>query len=499
MGALIETGVVVTGTAAYPMEVVSDVEWWETGEGLYLIVASEATGALTSWDISAPGAPVPVDVVAQSALSGTVTVGDLVRLPGAGGDRLVTLGRYDDNFGLYEVGADGSLSLQAALADAEGHFERGLLAVGVDTGVSSFLYSTGFGLPGYDVFRIDAAGNATWIQTMEDSGFRRLDDVTAMHADSLHGINMLFVASAFDGGIHATTLQNNGITRVRDRVLPSEAEGFAHVTAMDSLEIGDRAFLVVGAAQSDSLSVFRVSAGYQMTLVDVRYDTRETRFGGVQDIETFQAGGRSFVVAGGADDGVSLFEIDHRGRLHHLETIADEFDTTLQNVSSLSVRVVGEVAHVYVGSEADHGVTELVIDLSRTGQVVDGGTAAERLDGTAGDDVLMGRGHSDEIYGGAGDDVLVDGRGRDVMTGGDGADIFRFIEDGRSDFVMDFEPGVDRIDLTDFDVDHVTDFVVAARPIGAVIIVGEDVIRLVNPDGGPYDMSLFDEHSFIFG
>ena len=188
----------------------------------------------------------------------------------------------------------------------------------------------------------------------------------------------------------------------------------------------------------------------------------------------------------------------YRGKLLFVDSIADDFDTTLKNVSSLDVHVDGETAYVYAGSSSEHGVTQLIVDLSRSGEDLRGGPVRETIIGTEFDDVIWGMGMSDVLDGGAGNDRLIDGRGRDHLTGGPGADIFEFIADGRSDFVYDFDPTEDRIDLTGFDVNHYDDITVGPRIRGAAVLVGEDVIRLYNPDGGPYDMELFSKDNFIF-
>ncbi|MCF6305367.1 MAG: hypothetical protein L3J33_08350 [Rhodobacteraceae bacterium] len=56
------------------------------------------------------------------------------------------------------------------------------------------------------------------------------------------------------------------------------------------------------------------------------------------------------------------------------------------------------------------------------------------------------------ITGTAGDDILEDTARRDKMTGGDGLDVFVMSRDGKTDLILDFDDGVDLIDLTDFDV-----------------------------------------------
>ncbi len=85
--------------------------------------------------------------------------------------------------------------------------------------------------------------------------------------------------------------------------------------------------------------------------------------------------------------------------------------------------------------------------------------------GTSGNDVLIGNAKAnvisglagnDVIHGGAGDDVLVGHKGDDILWGGEGADRFDF-NDARffgTDIIMDFERGIDRIDLSGADANE---------------------------------------------
>ena len=56
------------------------------------------------------------------------------------------------------------------------------------------------------------------------------------------------------------------------------------------------------------------------------------------------------------------------------------------------------------------------------------------------------------IFGTTGNDLLEDTTRRDRMFGDEGADVFILNRDGKRDFILDFEDGIDRIDLTDFNV-----------------------------------------------
>ncbi len=83
---------------------------------------------------------------------------------------------------------------------------------------------------------------------------------------------------------------------------------------------------------------------------------------------------------------------------------------------------------------------------------------ADKLMGKDGNDTLMGGADADLLYGDAGNDRLDGGAGQDKMTGGAGADVFVFLLASdtartKSDKVLDFQTGVDQIDLSAIDAD----------------------------------------------
>lgn len=90
-----------------------------------------------------------------------------------------------------------------------------------------------------------------------------------------------------------------------------------------------------------------------------------------------------------------------------------------------------------------------------------GGAGNDILYGDEGDDILYGNKGNDTLYGGEGNDTLYGGPGRDRLIGGPGADllyggadadtfVFESLADSRPgshDRIMDFQSGLDRIDL----------------------------------------------------
>ena len=85
---------------------------------------------------------------------------------------------------------------------------------------------------------------------------------------------------------------------------------------------------------------------------------------------------------------------------------------------------------------------------------ISGDEGADALFGGAGDDQLMGDSGNDALNGGGGRDRLDGGAGNDDLTGGAGRDLFIFRKGDGTDRVLDFEVGVDRIDLRRANVDH---------------------------------------------
>lgn len=87
-----------------------------------------------------------------------------------------------------------------------------------------------------------------------------------------------------------------------------------------------------------------------------------------------------------------------------------------------------------------------------------GGGDNDTLQGGGGNDSLMGDAGDDLLQGGVGGDRLIGGMGRDTMQGSTGNDRFIFTDAaetgatlGSADRILDFEQGVDRIDLSAID------------------------------------------------
>ncbi|GAB2175797.1 M10 family metallopeptidase C-terminal domain-containing protein [Dongia sp. agr-C8] len=97
--------------------------------------------------------------------------------------------------------------------------------------------------------------------------------------------------------------------------------------------------------------------------------------------------------------------------------------------------------------------------------VITGTGAKDVIFGLAGDDKLSGGIGNDEIDGGLGNDTINGGAGIDKLTGGDGSDTFVFAKGETGDKIMDFVPGVDKLDLSALGTFHFVGPVKSERPL----------------------------------
>jgi Ca2+-binding RTX toxin-like protein len=122
---------------------------------------------------------------------------------------------------------------------------------------------------------------------------------------------------------------------------------------------------------------------------------------------------------------------------------------------------------------------------------MDGGTGDDILNARSGDDDLDGGAGADVLRGHEGADSLDGGAGNDTLVGGDDADRFVFAGANGADRIVDFQDGIDRIDLTAYagnGVHDVGDFTIAQVGVNTVISnYGGGTITLSNTDAGDID------------
>ncbi len=470
---------VATGSAALDSGI-GDTALKTFNGDTYLYTVTGPAGGVTVWRLVEGAIPQLVDT---EYYTGTITfvVGRSgVPVTLGGQDQLVLDVNTSTGLVGYDLNSDGSIG------DLQ---ETGTLAGGGD--VSALVQMS---LGSTDLLAIAHEGTGQ-IGTyfVNGDGTLSLAGLAVGEADSMQAVQSgagQFVVSA-DAATNAISVfqvdAGTGMLAAIDNTSAIETLGIAVPTAVEVVEAYGQSWIVVAGSASNSLSVMKLSDTGNLIPTDHVLDTLDTRFESVQDLSLIEVDGRVFVVAGGGDDGITLFTLTPNGQLVHLESFADTLGSGLQNIQSLSVAHVGDELQILVTSQQDAGVNLLTTSVSELGAVSEGfGT----VNGTALNDMLSGSILQTSLLGGAGDDILIAGAGATTMTGGAGADIFVMQSGSDPTTITDFEVGVDRLDLFDYLLLRTPSqltFTVTAQ--GAEIEYRDELIQIYSASGGPLSSS----------
>lgn len=398
-------------------------------DGGYWLYGATRDGWIGTWSIPDSGAitqvserPAVDDTDRQNLLNL-----DLVET--SAGPALITGGVFGHAMALFDINTQsGTLGTDPTpLSPATG----GYLTASTGFSAAQYLYTVERQSTQVTAHELGADGTLSQRDTLQFS-----DPVTALTTARVGETRFLLAANDQAQTVSSHRLYSNGnISDARDSVDAINGPGFSNPTALATAQVGNATYVILAAAGSSSLSIMELDNGGQLTPRDHIIDDRDTRFQGVVAMNVIHRGDDVFVLAGGADDGVSLFSLLPGGQLFHLASVADTSLSALNNVATLTGRATDQGLTVFAGASGETGVSQFSINLGDYG-------GAKRS--TAGQTVLRG---------GAADDILIAGDSPANLIGGDGADTFIFDpdaadEDGVLGSIGDFDPSEDQIDLS---------------------------------------------------
>lgn len=417
----------------------------DAGGGARLYASTQFSGGLSVWQIE--GVLTPLETVAHGRGNAAGVTPDLGFLAGPEGLALLSGGGVRGDLSLYGLDASGGFgggTNLGRIASWGGDLERSVTA---DLGTAQMVYGAKAGAAGLGWLRFED-GVLVSHGAVADTEATHAEDAQGVASAVVGGQRYLFSAGGRDLGITSWRILPDGALEAVDGLSVEEGLWIAAPSALEAVTLGDQVFLVLAAAGSGSLSVVAVGPDGGLSVVDHVLDDRTTRFGGVTALELVEHAGQAWVIAGGADDGISLFRMLPDGRLLAEATLVDDLDMGLSDIGAIAAQSRGAGLDIYVGSMAQDGLTQLRFETGVMGQQRTATSAGGVLPGSADADVLQGGAGVDRISAGSGDDVLIDGAGSDTLTGGAGADTFVFVPDGQADVVADFTPHEDRLDLS---------------------------------------------------
>lgn len=467
--------------------------------GLVLYSASTADGGLSAFDLGAGLAASLSSEISGTSATGTLGVADIEVTDLGGIPVIAPAGRYDDTFAYLKLDSAGDLIGHAAVAPTQ-HSTAALTDVEIlKIGTDTFMIAGRDNSAGLDVFALTPGYGLSHVSSLADDVVTVLANVSDLVKFNNGQSHLLFATSSIEHGVTSMTIDANGNLTVVDVIDGMKGYGIYQATNVATVEVGNEDFLIVGAAGSNNLTVFEIGLDGDLSYRDMVWDSLNTRFRGVTALETFSLGDRAFVMAGGSDGGLSLFEIGLDGRLYFMSNVLDTVTTTLASVSAIKVVDVGGDIQVFVSSSTESGITQFSLDLGAIGNTVTPSGPSSGAVGSPGDDFLMGNDARNTLWGMNGNDRLVDGSGIDMLYGGAGADVFVFVQDGMYDRVMDYQPGLDKIDLSGFDrLYSMASLDIVSTVYGARIEIGADSILMETLSGQSLTAADFTSASFIF-
>ena len=130
-----------------------------------------------------------------------------------------------------------------------------------------------------------------------------------------------------DDVIFGTDLRGYSVDAATGALAPGAVLGAAQglpvsgITALEGFEMDGKAWALLGAAGSSSLTLAEVDADGGLRFETQLQDTAMTRFGGLSALEVVEAEGHLLVLVAGNDGGLSLFTLTPGGELIHLESL----------------------------------------------------------------------------------------------------------------------------------------------------------------------------------
>lgn len=347
---------------------------------------------------------------------------------------------------------------------------------------------------GFSLFRLSESGALSQEINIPDTDKTFVKSVNDTATIARGADQLLLTISALENGISSYRIGANGAVEWIDSYGAENGLAVSGLSMVKTVRIGGIDFAILAATNSSSLTVLRVNPMGVFFETDHKIDSADTRFANIMAFDCFVAQGRLFIAAAGRDSGVTLFELLPNGKLSMVQTYALEGGEGLAGVSNLSVQVLGGTAAIFMLDSAANRVLRYDLNLSNLGQRIDAvagsaiGTAAnERLIGSAGDDV---------INGGGGNDFLHDGAGGDALTGGAGADVFVFARDGGQDRILDFQAGLDRLDVSAWGrLYSAQSLSITQTATGAIITYGQETLTITAQNGMPLHLR---DADFIF-
>ncbi|WP_172328029.1 calcium-binding protein [Mangrovicoccus sp. HB161399] len=187
---------------------------------------------------------------------------------------------------------------------------------------------------------------------------------------AVNGTTYLYVSAYYDDGVQVLSIDGSGTLTGVTSVAHSTSSPLNGADSLKVVSVGNRKFLVVGAADSDALSVFRIdtssgSTEGHLTFVSSISGSDIAGYAGALDyvhgLTVLREGQGSALFASVAyyGDAIATFELDYDGNLSIKDAVFDTEGTNLHldGATALDKMSIAGTTYLYVSGYSDNGIT----------------------------------------------------------------------------------------------------------------------------------------------
>lgn len=483
----------------FSLSEISILELIADGSGYWLLAGASAQGAVNriylsqgnaievlsvSWDLT--------QVLSTRLVNGMSTVLD-------GKTYLLSLESLTGNIMLQQLDNAANPQTTVALQTVSGQSVRATQIEIITVAGHDYLVAANMVSSGLSLYQIQSDFQLQQVSTLADTDKSNAIGISDLQTVRIGNSSYIVSISATENGMSSYLVNPDGSLQFIDSINSKSGLWLAGLSAMLQIEHDGQTYLISTASHSGTLAAVRLNPFGVFFITDMVNDSRDTRFSGASALDSFAVGDRDFIVVGGNDGGLSLFELMPEGRLFHHQNMIQTADWNIGPIQELRSVVLGDEVQIIVSGTGRAGLVQLVLPLDNLGDHRMGTSGADQITGGAGDDVLFGLENNDQLFGGAGDDILFAGTGSDRLTGGSGADVFVFTADGQPDQITDFEFGIDRLHLGDWGrIYDISSLQINARSSGATIRWQNEVIEITTASSNAIQIADWSIDDFIF-
>lgn len=487
----------LTASDDYSMTGLSMLETYTANSESWLLAGSSASGAVNSIRLSDTFTVAHTDWTAQEDAGVPWSGG--VCFDVGGQDLLMGFDRMTARVTLQQMDGTAGLTAPSFLRLGNGDAVEATQMTHFYMGGATWLVGVDADRDSISLYRLGETATATRTDGVSDTAKSHVSHVSDTVTVNVGSTHYIVAASAHENGMTSYSVSSDGSLRMVDSIGTQDGLWSTGLADLTAVEVGGETYMIGVGTQSGTLAAVRINPAGVFFVTDVEIDDRNSRFQGVSAVDTFTAQGRDFVIVGGTDGGISMFELMPGGTFFHHTNAVQTTDWNIGSITEITAHVSGGEVKVFLAGAGDGGLAELSMSLADLGTRWAGTQGNDAYSGTAGHDMISGGSGDDRLNGGAGNDILHAGTGEDRLTGGAGADVFIFTADGSTDRIEDFELGIDRIDLSEWGMIYdISALTISSHNTGARIRFQDEEIRVISEDGEPIEAHEFTQGDFIF-